>query len=521
MGKKKRQFVKPRDKSRDQPSFFWFFSEKHEKKVILLLCVLAGLRIFVFAAAFPFFNNVDEQAHFDLVYKYAHGRIPHTLEHFSPGSSRLIVLYGSPEYFYEPNQFPYQKTPPPLWSFPDTPEYRILEERSVSFWSNMVNHEATQPPVYYMAAAAWYKLGKVLGVGGGQELYWLRFLNIFVYVLLLWGSFAYVKKLFPANILLRFGVPLMLVAFPQDVMYTINNDILSPLFFMMGFFGLMGICLSESKSYKFYLITGLMIACSFLTKVSNVAILGLFGVILLLRIKKVAKLKKLRMELPKIVLAFSATLIPIALWEGTNYFILGGITGSSEVIKMSGWTVKPFGEIWNHPIFSLTGMVTFWNGLMTTFWRGELVWYKTALASRAFDLFYSVSSFLFIVAAATGLILHRQTTPSEERFVYSMILLAAGLSILFLVGVSISYDFNGWYYPSRAYPYLTSGRLISGTLVPFLMLYLNGLSYILSKFRLSRYWAVVVLIIAVLITVSEVVLSYPVFKSQYNWFHLP
>jgi hypothetical protein len=102
-----------------------------------------------------------------------------------------------------------------------------------------------------------------------------------------------------------------------------------------------------------------------------------------------------------------------------------------------------------------------------------------------------------------------------------MILLVAGLSILFLVGISISYDFNGCWYPSRDYPYLTSGRLISGILVPFLILYLNGLSYILSKFRLSSYWAVVVLIIAVLIIVSEVVLSYPVFKSQYNWFHLP
>ena len=486
----------------------------------MLLCVLAGLRVFVFAAAFPFFNNVDEQAHFDFVYKYAHGRIPRKLENFSTGSSRLIVLYGSPEYLYEPNQFPYGMIPPPVWSLPDTPGYRILEEKSVSSRSNMLNYETTQPPVYYAIAAIWYKLGKVLGVGGGQELYWLRFLNVFVYVLLLWVSFAYIKKLFPANTLLRFGVPLMLVAFPQDVMYTINNDILSPLFFTVGFFGLMGICLSESKSYKFYLITGLMIACSFLTKVSNVAILGLFGVILLLRIKKVAKLKKLRMKLPKIALTFSVTIIPIALWLGRNYFILGDITGSSEVIKMAGWTVKPFGEIWEHPIFSLAGMITFWNGLMATFWRGELIWYKTALASQAFDLFYSVSSFLFILAAAIGLIWHRQRRPSEERFVYSMILLVAGMSILFLVGISISYDFNDCWYPSHDYPYLTSGRLISGILVPFLILYLNGLSYVLSKFRLSRYWKVVVLIIAVLITVSEVILSYPVFKSQYNWFHL-
>jgi len=521
MGKKKKQTVKQHGKSVNQPFSFKSFLERHEGVLILLLCLLAGLRVFVFAAAFPFFNNVDEQAHFDLIYKYAHGRIPDKLEHFSPGSSRVIVLYGSPEYFYEPNQFPYGRIPPPVWSFPDTPEYRILEERSVSSWSNNLNHESTQPPIYYMAAAFWYNLGKMVGVDGGQELYWLRFLNVFVYVLLLWVSFAYIKKLFPANTLLRFGVPFMLVAFPQDVMYTINNDILSPLFFTVGFFGLMGICLSESKSYKFYLITGLMIACSFLTKTSNVAILGLFGAILLLKIKKVAKLKKLRMELPKIALTFSVTIIPIALWLGRNYFILGDITGSSEVIKMAGWTVKPFGEIWDHPIFSLSGMITFWNGLMATFWRGELVWFKTRLASYACDLFYSLSSFLSIVAAAIALILHRQRRPSEERFVYSMILLVAGLSILFLVGVSISYDFNDCWYPSRDYPYLTSGRLISGILVPFLILYLNGLSYVLSKFRLSRYRAVIVLIIAVLITVSEVILSYPVFKSQYNWYHLP
>jgi hypothetical protein len=334
-------------------------------------------------------------------------------------------------------------------------------------------------------------------------------------------SFAYIKQLFPENTLLRFGVPLMLVAFPQDVMYTINNDILSPLFFAVGFFGLMGICLAESKSYKFYLITGLMIACSFLTKVSNIAILGLFGVILVLRIKKMVKLKKLRMELSKIMLTFSVAIIPIAFWLGRNYFVLGDITGSSERTKMLGWAVKPFGEIWDHPIFSLHGIIAFWNGLMATFWRGELVWYKTALASRSLDLFYSVSSFLFIVATSIGLILHRKRTSSEERFVYSMILLVAGLSILFLVGISISYDFNGCWYPSRDYPYLASGRLISGILVPFLMLYLNGLSYVLYKFRLSRYWAAVVLIIAVLIIVSELDLSYPVFKSQYNWFHLP
>ena len=521
MGKKKRQSVKRHSKSVKQPFSSKPFLEKHEGVVILLLCVLAGLRVFAFAAAFPFFNNVDEGAHFDLVYKYAHGNIPKKLENFSLESSRLMVLYGSPEYLNEPNQFPDGMIPPPLWSLLDDPEFRIYQERMITSWSNTLNHETTQLPIYYLATAIWYTLGKAIGLDGGQELYWLRFLNVFVYVMLLWVSYFYLKKFFPSNTLLRFGVPLMLVAFPQDVMYTINNDILSPLFFTVGFFGLIGVYLSESRDYGFYLITGLMIACAFLTKVSNVALLVLFGVILLLRIRKVGQLEKLRTDLLKIALVFSIAIIPIVLWFIRNYFVLGDITGSSEKIKMLGWTVKPLGEIWNHPIFSFHGIITFWNDLMATFWRGELVWLKVRLASYGFDLYYSISSFLFVTVAGIGLILHKQRDPAVERVVCSACILVIGLSITFLMVISISYDFNDCWYPSRLYPYITSGRLISGMLVPFLILYLNGLSYVLSTFRLSRYRTVIVLIIAVLITVSEIVLSYPVFESRYNWFHMP
>ncbi len=52
------------------------FAARHERKLILLLCAIAALRVFTFCAAFPFFNNVDEQAHVDLVMKYARGDVP-------------------------------------------------------------------------------------------------------------------------------------------------------------------------------------------------------------------------------------------------------------------------------------------------------------------------------------------------------------------------------------------------------------------------------------------------------------
>ena len=52
------------------------FSEAQERSFVWLLCLLAAVHVFVFSAAFPFFTNVDEPAHFDLVINYSQGHIP-------------------------------------------------------------------------------------------------------------------------------------------------------------------------------------------------------------------------------------------------------------------------------------------------------------------------------------------------------------------------------------------------------------------------------------------------------------
>jgi len=49
---------------------------RYERPLIAGLCIVAAVRIFIFSAAFPFFNNCDEQAHFDMVYKYSRGHLP-------------------------------------------------------------------------------------------------------------------------------------------------------------------------------------------------------------------------------------------------------------------------------------------------------------------------------------------------------------------------------------------------------------------------------------------------------------
>jgi hypothetical protein len=94
------------------------FAVRHERKLILLLCAIAALRVFTFSAAFPFFNNVDEQAHLDLVMKYSRGDVPRDLGHYSSESANSIALYGTPEYFTAPEQFAKNNFPPPNWTLP-------------------------------------------------------------------------------------------------------------------------------------------------------------------------------------------------------------------------------------------------------------------------------------------------------------------------------------------------------------------------------------------------------------------
>src|SRR2546428_7400214 len=89
-------------------------SKQQLRWAILGLCLLAAIRVFVFAAAFPFFNNVDEQAHVDLVIKYAHTKLPRSIEPFASDVAFCFAVYSTPEYFVKPEQYGGQDSPPDL-----------------------------------------------------------------------------------------------------------------------------------------------------------------------------------------------------------------------------------------------------------------------------------------------------------------------------------------------------------------------------------------------------------------------
>ena len=186
-------------------------------------------------------------------------------------------------------------------------------------WNNVINHEASQPPLYYALAGAWWRLGKVFGFHDGLLLYWFRFLNIFFVVALVGLGYVAARLVFPERRFLRLGVPALLAFFPQTAFYSIQNDVLSPLCFGAAFICLVKWLRADAPGVRLGTATGLALAATYLTKISNLPLLAVSGAVVLFKISRLAKAGKLRAAFPALAaLALCAGLPMAAGWRGPN-----------------------------------------------------------------------------------------------------------------------------------------------------------------------------------------------------------
>jgi len=496
------------------------FLVKHERILLYSFCVLAMLRIFIFVAAFPFFNTVDESEHFDAVVKYSKGHLPRNdTENYSRESAEYIVLCGSPEYLNRADNFESGRIPSPL-RYSDRDALSEHISSTVECWMGMQNHETLSPPIYYALAGCWLNIGKLAGIEGEHLLYWLRFLNLPICALVFWVAFLLCKTVFRENSAMRLSALLLLAFFPQDVFYSINSDVLSPLFCATSLYLLLQIY-NTNRSLRFHLLTGITVSAALLVKLSNAPLLAILAVFILLRTRKLLREQLFKKQLPHLLSLITGCALPIVLWISWNLYSQGDITGNAEKVRALGWVEKPLGEIWNHPIFSLNGLLYFLNELLKTFWRGEFVWGLQRVASTTMDSFYIISSYVFVSCSIIHALIAKKTSAPGHRFAIRMCALTLGLFVAFMTALSVRYDFGNCWYPSREYPFFTSGRLILGALAPFLILYADGVGIIVSRIFGKQFNLFpVVLLICIIMTSSEIWITRPVFKSAYNWFHL-
>jgi hypothetical protein len=493
--------------------------ECRERRVVWLWGLLAAVHVFVSSAAFPFFNNVDEQIHFDLAVKYSQGRLPRSLEPFSAEAVPYAALFGSPEFVGIPTNQPGGRFPPPPWSQPLDDVRSTLTARTEA-WRNVINHEASQPPLYYALAGAWWRLGKVLGFHDGPLLYWLRFLNIGLVIALVWLGYAAARLVFPEQKWARLGVPALLAFLPQTAFYSIQNDVLSPLCFGAAFIGLTRWMRADVPGVRPGALTGVALAATFLTKISNLPLLAVAGLAGLCKIWDLAKAGKLRAAGPALAALVLSAGLPMLAWLAWCKYAFGDFTGTAAKIQFLGWTTKPFGEWWSHPIFSPHGLWTFASGLLATFWQGEILWHRQPLALPAVDTIYAVVSLGLVSVAVVSLLSRPTTTSPSQRQALWLGFGCVAAAVLFLGFLSILYDFHDCFYPSRAHPYFTSGRLMLGALIPFLLLFVYGLDRALNGMKNQWLRPAVLAGIILLMLAAELAINGQMFTNAYNWFHM-
>jgi hypothetical protein len=394
-----------------------------------------------------------------------------------------------------------------------------LIKTNEALWQTDINPESSQPPLYYALGGSWLRLGEWFGLADGHLLYWIRFLNMFLIAGLVWLSFVTARMVFPERRCVRLGVPLLAAFLPQDTFYSIQNDVLSPLCFGVAFVCLARVLRDEVPTARTAVIAGLALAASVLAKTSNLPLVAVAAVTVVFKVWRLIKAGKLRAASLRLALLASCAALPIGGWLARNRLTFGDFTGSAQKIERLGWTLKPFTDWWQHPIFTLHGLVTFWSELMASFWRGEFVWHGQPLALPAVDAFYWISSAILISLGVASLRARRDANqPQHQVLWFGFWSLAA--SIAFLVALSVAFDFGNCLAPSREHPYFSAGRLVSGALIPFLLLYVRGLDWGLSRARNDWPQFFVLVGIVLLMTISEIVVNSPVFHSAYNWFHL-
>jgi hypothetical protein len=490
-----------------------------ERRFIWLVCVVAAIHVFIFSAAFPFFNNVDEAFHFDLVLKYSHGDVPRRIESISADSAAFLALMNCHAYFGTPDQYPGGVFPPPAWTLPADQSAQDIAARSAN-WQTQENYEVSQAPLYYTLAGIWWHIGGWIGFHDGRLVYWLRFLNIGLVSALVWLAYITARLVFPVNSFARMAVPALLAFMPQTAFYSLGNDVLSAVCFGTTFLFLLKWLASETSSSKTGAAMGLAFAATFLAKVNNVPLLAIAAAVVLLKAIHDARLGKFQATLPAIATFLGCAVPAIVLWMTWCKLNFGDCTGSTLKTQYLGWTIKPFSQWWHHPIFTPPGFWIYLSRQLGTLWQGEFLWHHQPLELHGSDFIYSVLSLALIASALPLMSPHRSNVPAMARWAVGAGFACFAAELGFFVLISIMYDFHNSPAPSRSYPYFTAGRLLLGAVIPFLLLLASGMDRLLMGLGTRGKFLTLAACIGIMLAV-EVASDWPALFNEYNWFHLP
>ena len=271
-------------------------------------------------------------------------------------------------------------------------------------------------------------------------------------------------------------------------------------------------------SPRLALVTGLALAAAFLSKTSNLPLLAAAGMFLALKALRLFRKETLQTDSVPLLVLFLAAALPMAAWMAWCKINFGDFTGSNLKIRFLGWTQQPVGEWLHHPLFSVSGAWFYLSHNIASFWQGEQMWHRAPLALPAVDSVYVVLSLGALAFTLAAWLRRPPPFTSPQQAALGLGFLCVVAAFAFYALLSVKYDFQDCFYPSRAQPYFISGRLMLGLLIPFLLLFTCGLDRLMIRFENATKFAVLFALAAFMLA-SEVTIDSPVFSNEYNWFH--
>ena len=387
-------------------------------------------------------------------------------------------------------------------------------------WQSLENYEVSQSPLYYALTGAEWRAGQELHADGGHLLYWVRFFNIAVVVVLVVLGYIAACIALPENRFARVGVPAFLAFIPQTAFYSISNDMLPSICFGVTFICLLKWLSKDTPSIPLGIASGLGFAATYLSKTTTIPLLAVAVAVILIRTGLLLRHEKWRPAVLSLI-AFAGSAVPLILvWMFWCKVHFGDLMGSKLKMEHFGWTVMPLNQWWHHPIFTLNGLWTFWSGNMNTLWQGEFKWHKQPLFLPGTDIIYSLLSSLLLLTALPALIPRFSRVTAAQRRALLLCVVCFLAELGFLALFSIAYDYHDCPYPSRWHPFWTSGRLLLGTLIPISLLMVYGLDRLLGRFGSAvKFSTLAAMMLGILIV--EITTDWRIFSNPFNWYHLP
>ncbi len=488
-----------------------------------MLAALAAIRVLILCAAFPLTNTIDERFHLVTIQMYARGIWPgRELSPTDPEATRRLLLYWSPEYGLTPQQMLQKGIVGPLWGLsPEGQESALAKDyyrEKLEQWIRRPNFESQSPPFYYLVGAAWYKLGVALGLRDWRLDYWPKFLNPIAFALLVWLSYLFIRRAYPDRPFLHLAVPGLVAVFPLDIFYGMNRDVFSAPLSAAALLAMICAVDGRPRSHRYLIVCAFIASLAFVSSVANILLYLPLAITLLVWLRRSTEQASRKLWVLGISLLAAGTLP--CLWVLRNYVVMGDLTGGKAKAHELGWTAKPLGEMLHNPLFSSHGLHYFAVGLSQRFWRGEYVWQTVDMRSVLADRFYLASSAILLLVFLVDFWQRRKSMSMLNRLAATYSTLLVITAVLFIIAISIPFDYGACAYPSRAIPFIISGRIVSGVMLPFLLLYAIGLERFTSLFRKWVPPVAVLACIMLFITASEIRVRSAVFASPYNFFAL-